>query len=300
MLDIKELEAFITAAESEAYITKDGHLHRYSTSASDEIISLETKLGCELFLREGMASGILTEAGETMLPMAKQFTHQYHEMIRKMNAFRSGERNTLYIGHLPILRQYHLSSFFTFFHEDHPHCDLHLEEDDTRNLLLDLDKGYYDAIVVRKMNLREGKYGMLTLASDEVAAVMSNQHPLANRNSVRLSELKNEEFYLNNPHSGSYSYCKQMLIENHISTENVHTSDTDKIIKMIQDNKGVALLPLSTRNLSTVKDVTAIPLSPNGNMPVVLVWRTDHKENEYLKLLIEKAEERVKNIPSLG
>ncbi len=299
MLDIKELESFITATESESYITPDGKLHRYSSSAASEIISLETKLGCPLFIREGNTSGKLTEAGETLLPMAKKFNHQYHQIIRKMDSFRQETTNRLYIGHLPILKQYHLTSFFTFFNEDYPHCEIHMEEADSRNLLQDLDDGYYDAIIIRKMNLPAAKYGTITLASDEVAAVMSNLHPLSNQNCVQLRDLRYEDFYLDNPHSGSYSFCKQLLIDSHISTENVHIADTETIIQLIQENKGVALLPLSTRNLCRVQNVTALPLSPRGNMPVILVWRKDRTKNPYLQALIEKAEERTKNIPSL-
>ena len=63
--------------------------------------------------------------------------------------------------------------------------------------------------------------------------------------------------------------------------------------------KGVALLPISTLNVSRAKGVTAIPLEPKAGMPVVLAYRKDHQPNPYLDALIAKAKERSKSIPAL-
>lgn len=298
-MTIEELEIFVSAAESEMYVAPNGDLHRYSSSASKEILALEQELGCRLFDREGMNSGILTKAGETFLPMAKQLIRANRMALRKMDQFRTEERRSLFIGHLPILRQYRLSSFFEFFKDDHPDCEMHMEEGDARTLVEDLDSGYYDAIIIRRSLIYGSAYRTVPMASDEAAAILSTDHPLAQRPSITLPELKNEAFYLPNPHSGSYSFCKQLLIKNHISTENVHTSDIDKILQVVRSRQGVALLPISTLNVSRAKGLTAVPLEPKANMSVVLACRRNHAENTYLDELVKRARERSKAIPAL-
>ena len=298
-MTIEELEVFVSAAESEMYVAPNGDLHRYSSSASKEILTLEQELGCLLFIREGKKSGVLTKAGETLLPMAKQLIRAWRMMTRRMDRFCEEERRSLFIGHMPILRQYRLSSFFEFFRDDHMEVEIHMEEDDGHTLIEDLDKGYYDAIVIRKNMLCSNAYKTVRLASDEVAAIMACDHPLSDRPSITLKELKNEAFYLSNPHSGSYSFCKQLLIKNHISTENVQTTEIDQILEVVRSRKGVALLPISTLNVSRAKGVTAVPLEPKAGMPVVLAYRKDHQPNPYLDALIAKAKERSKSIPAL-
>lgn len=299
-MTIEELEAFIAAAESETYVAPNGDLHRYSSSAAAEILSLEAELGCKLFDRNDMDSGIITEAGETLLPYAKKFVREYHQIKRMMENYRDSPKSSLYIGSLPLLRQYRLTSFFTMFREDHMYCDMHMEEEaDARTLVEDLDKGYYDAIVLLRDQLYGRQYRTIPLASDEVAAVLPENHPYASRPKISLRELKNESFFLSNPHSTSYSYCKQLLIKNHISTENVHTSEINQILQVVRDGQGTALLPISSLNVAKAKGITAVPLEPRAALSVVLAFRRDRNQNEYLASLIAKARERAKAIPAL-
>lgn len=298
-MTIEELEVFVSAAESEMFVAPNGDLHRYSSSASKEIITLEQELGCVLFDRREINSGILTDAGAAFLPLAKNLIRTYRMTLRRMDQFRTEDRRSLYIGHLPILRQYRLSSFFEFFRDDNMECEMHMEEGDARTLVEDLDSGYYDAIVIRRNLLFGSGYRTVPMAGDEVAAIVSTDHPAAAMASITLPELKNESFYLSNPYSGSYSFCKQLLIKNHISTENVHTADIDKILDVVRNTRGVALLPISTLNVSRAKGVTAVPLKPKASMSVVLACRRDHPENQYLDELMRRARERSKAIPAL-
>lgn len=297
-MTIEELEAFIAAAESETFVAPGGSLHRYSSSSAAEIQQLEQELDCHLFEHTDQNAGVLTEAGEALLPRAKELVHQYHKVLRAMSAYRSEPMKTLYIGTLPILRQYRLTAFFRRFSDSEPDCTLHMEETDALHLIDDFKHGLYDACVCLADQLVDVQAETIRLAEDEVAAVLPENHPLAHAAQVNIRQLKNEAFFLSNPHSTSYSYCKQLLIRNHISTENVHTSEIDQVLQTVRDGRGIAFLPISSLNVSQAEGVKAVPLSPRAALSIVLAVNPASR-NPYLSELKEKAAERSRSIPAL-
>lgn len=297
-MTIDQLQAFIAAAESETFVAPGGSLHRYSSSSAAEIQELEKELDCHLFEHDGKNAGVLTEAGEHLLPLAKTFVHSYHQMVRSMDPYRTTPVNTLYIGTLPILRQYRLTAFFRRFDDSEPDCSLYMEEADALHLLEDFKHGLYDAVVILADQLVDVKAETIRLAEDEVAAILPENHPLAHAAQVNIRQLKNEAFFLSNPHSTSYSYCKQLLIRNHISTENVHTSEIDQILQTVRDGKGIAFLPISAINVSQAEGVRAVPLSPRAALSIVLAINPASR-SPYLNELKEKAAERARSIPAL-
>lgn len=297
-MTIAELEAFIAAAESESYVGKGGELHRYTTSSSEEIFALEKELDCHLFDHEGDKAGVLTKAGEALLPQAKEFVHRYYLLIRQMSPYRETPLKTLYIGTLPILRQYRLAAFFRRFKDAHEDCTMNIEEADALHLRQNYQEGLYDAMVILADQLVDIKAETIRLAEDEVAAVLPASHPLAKKDQINIRALKNEAFFLSNPHSTSYSFCKQLLIRNHISTENVHTADIDKILSVVREKKGIALLPISAMNVRPTEGVRAIPLSPRAALSIVLVINP-HSHSPFIAELKEKAAERARSVPAL-
>jgi DNA-binding transcriptional LysR family regulator len=297
-MTIEQLEAFIAAAESESFVAPGGKMHRYSSSKADEIITLEKELDCHLFEHDGMNAGVLSEAGEALLPLARNLVHQYHTVFRQMSPYRQKPLQTLYIGTQPILKQYRLTAFFRRFQDANPDCSLYIEEADAMSLLKGFSQNLYDALVILADQLVNVKAETIRLAEDEVAAVLPEKHPLANQAQVNIHQLKNEAFFLSNPHSTSYSYCKQLLIRNHISTENVHTADIDKILQVVRDGRGIAFLPISSLNVAETKGVRAIPLSPRAALSIVLAINPA-SHSPYLSELKEKAAERARSVPAL-
>ena len=71
MLNIHQLDVFITAAETLNFTATAKRSHLTQSSVSQIIKTLETQLGMELFKRKGRALQI-TDAGNMLLPMARE------------------------------------------------------------------------------------------------------------------------------------------------------------------------------------------------------------------------------------
>ena len=296
---IEDLEVFVAAAESDSFITPVGP-HRYETSASKEILRLEKEFGTPLFLREGKNTGVLTEAGEALLLKAKPLIHSYRRTMRTMEQFRPKNDRSVIIGALPILKQYRLNRVFSRFMDDFEDADLRLEVTDGRTLTEGLAEGYYDGIVIRKSMInRPEKLKLYRMATDEMAAILPEDHRYANECSLRLPLLKNEFFYLADPKTQAFGVCWNLLKNQHISTENVRTADIETILKEVAARKGVAILPISTLNVMKQEGVITVPLNPRARLEVVFAVRKDTEKNELMEELIEMIDIRSKAVPSV-
>ena len=294
---IEDLEVFISAVESETFFTPSGQAHRFQSSAAKEVLALEEEFGTLLFIREGTNSGILTDAGKRLLKEAKPLVKAYRRTMRAMDRYRDKDEQKIIIGALPIMKQYRLNRVFNRFTEDYPDADLIIEETDGMNLIEGLRDDYYDAIIVRKSMVQDMNVDTYRMASDEMAAILWEDHPLAQETTIRLEQLKNEDFYLTNPYTPAYGLCWKLLKDHHISTENVHTADVETILPVISERKGVAILPISNLNISRQKGVVAVPLHPRTMLEVVFAVRKNTSLSENMKILIEIIEKRARAVP---
>ncbi len=295
-MDFNELEVFVEAAESDVYLTPYG-AHRYTSSASEEVLALEKEMGVQLFIREGTDSGILTKAGEVFLEEAKDILKKYRKTRRKMDKFANKHPSELSIGALPLLRQYRLNAFLNRYTGEHPDQSFFIEQTDYMALLKGLEEDYYDAIICRKSMLYDIACNTYHLSSDEIAAVLPSTHRLANSTSVRLDQLKNEEFYLPNPHSSSYAFSYKLIKARHISTENVHTAEIEAILPAIAEKRGVALLPFSNLTRAKIDGITALPLMPKAAIEVVLAVKKKDSYPDALQELIDAVKTRATPVP---
>ncbi len=297
IMKIEDLEVFISAVESETFFTESGAPHRFQTSAAGGILALENEFGTKLFLREGQNSGILTDAGKRLLKEARPLVKQYRRTMRAMDRFRAKDEQKIIIGALPIMKQYRLNRVFMRYMEDYPEVDLAIEETDGANLIAGLREDYYDAIIVRKSMIQELDVDTYRMASDEMAAILPEGHPLAHETTIQLEKLKNEEFYLTNPYTPAYGLCWKLLKDRHISTENVHTANIETILPVISEKKGVAILPMSNVSISRQKGIVAVPLSPRTMLEVVFAVKQNQEFSTQMKTLIEIIEKRSKAVP---
>ncbi|MBR4161879.1 MAG: LysR family transcriptional regulator [Solobacterium sp.] len=293
-MTIEQLEAFIAAAKSDSFFTGQSEAHRYHTSAAKEILELEAEFKTLLFLREGDATGKLTEAGKTLLKEAIPLVRNYHKAIRLMEMYRPNAERRIIIGSLPIIKQYRLRNVFSRYQDEHEEVDFTLEETDGKTLIEGLRENYYDAIIIRKNMLYSMDVNYATLAQDEMAAILWEDHPLASEPEIRLAQLKNEVFYLVNPTSSSFGQGWNLLKENMISTENVVITDLNNIIPEISKKHGVGLLPISSLNRYRQKGVVAVPLLPRAVTEIVFAYRKDIEISKNMQDLIDLIEERAK------
>lgn len=169
-------------------------------------MSLETELGVKLFSRE--KRGVrLTQAGICFLEHAYDMIEQYKKMKDSMARFATAYSEVINLASIPVMIQYHLTEIISEFRMLYPNISFNLIEAESESVMMSLRKAERDFAIVRTDYLEQEQYNIRPLVEDRLVALVSEKHPLAQRTSVSLGELRKERFILPTTQSDLYRIC---------------------------------------------------------------------------------------------
>ncbi|WP_375387979.1 LysR family transcriptional regulator [uncultured Amnibacterium sp.] len=125
MFSLVQLRVFATAARVGSFTAAAMELHMAQPSVSEFVRRLEDEYGTRLFVRGGRRL-VLTEAGETLLPVAVKVTTSADEADRTLRAITSLEGGTASFGLLRNAKYYRLEELLAQFHERYPSVRLRI------------------------------------------------------------------------------------------------------------------------------------------------------------------------------
>ena len=114
---------------------------------SKHILSLEKELGVKLFDRSTSPMS-LTAAGEHFVLRAQELLYSEEQMLRSLEAYKSGESGRLVIGISPFRSQYMIPYVVRRVREQYPHVEVVLHEPASDQLRREAAEGKYDFAVV--------------------------------------------------------------------------------------------------------------------------------------------------------
>lgn len=114
---------------------------------SKQILALEKELGLKLFDR-GTVPMTLTAAGEHYIRQAQELLYREDQLLRSLEAYKSGESGRLVIGISPFRSQYLLPEVVRRVKERYPGVQVMLQEAGSDQLRQEAAEGKYDLAVV--------------------------------------------------------------------------------------------------------------------------------------------------------
>ncbi len=125
MFSLVQLRVFATAARVGSFTAAAAELHMAQPSVSEFVRRLEDEYGTRLFVRGGRRL-VLTESGETLLPVAVKVTSSADEADRTLRAITSLEGGTASFGLLRNAKYYRLEALLAQFHQRYPSVRLRI------------------------------------------------------------------------------------------------------------------------------------------------------------------------------
>lgn len=184
-MTLEQIDYFICTVQSRTFFDAAETMHISQSSLSKQIMKLEKELDLTLWDRS-KRTAVLTPAGEFFYKEALKISRQYHRSMESVSHFKDCESQTLHIGTLPFLSQYHLTSVIHSFCAAHPELSFSLKEVEDQDLLSGLEKNLFDLIFVRKHMLDLKLYTFHVLTEDRLVAVLPKNHPSASKKTVSL------------------------------------------------------------------------------------------------------------------
>ena len=276
-MELRQLAYFVAVAEEAHFTRAAERLAIAQPAVSQQIRRLEAELGERVFWRD-RRSVTLTPAGAALLPHARAALARARLGREAVSAQRGLLSGPLALGLVHPLPGRRIVRAIGAFAREHPGIELSLTEGETDALLAGLETGALHAAFI---GLGPGSEPPPDLAAKLVAReptvlAVAPDHPLADRETVPLGELRDEPF-VTLTHAGRLRHvletmCAQAGFTPRIAAE---TSDLAVMVMLAAEGVGVALLPRS--GLDGADGVVPLDVTdPSIDRRIMLVWRADY------------------------
>ena len=240
-MDMNQLEVLIAVAQEKSFSRAAERLHRTQPAVSQAIRRLETEIGEPLFDRSSK-DGTMTAAGRLLLGHAQQMLNlriSAHAAIKELKGLHRGklslsanEYTVMYL--LPLL---------PVFRARHPHIKIEVKRSLASRISSEiLARETEIGIVSFKPN--DTAIASVAVLTDELALIVSPNHPLAARKVVSVRELGAESFIAHNVPS-PYREKVVRTFEKYRTPLNISLEmpTLEAIKRFVEGGMGVALVP---------------------------------------------------------
>ncbi|MBJ6359845.1 LysR family transcriptional regulator [Paenibacillus sp. GCM10012307] len=242
-MELRQLYYFVKVAKKE-HVTQAAEELRVAQSAvSRQIHQLEEELGVSLFIQKGRNLQ-LTPAGQLFLKRIEVVLGDLEKAVLEINEFMNPEVGEIRLGFPHSLGIQLIPQVVSGFRKQYPHVRFKFKQGMYPSLIRDLVKGEIDLAFISPFPENDELVVGEVLLTEELYAVLPSKHPLAGRESIVLSELKDDEFVL---FREGYSLrpivweaCKKAGFTPSIGFEG---EETETIRGLVAAGMGVSLLP---------------------------------------------------------
>jgi DNA-binding transcriptional LysR family regulator len=273
-MDLRQLGYFVAVAEERNFTRAAQRIPIAQPAISQQVRRLESELGERLFVRD--RRGIrLTAAGEALLPHAQAMLAGAEHARQAVAALRGLVTGRLAFGFVLPLPGRRLAGLLGGFHRRYPGIELRLLEDETDALLAALATGQLDAALIGlgRYDRPPADLESLLVAREPVVVAVHPGHALATAGSVPLQALRDEPMIAftsaSKQRSTLEAACRAAGFAPRVVAE---TSDLGVIIKLLEQQLGLAVLPRSA--LDGTATVAQLRLTrPRLDRRILLAWR---------------------------
>ena len=282
-MHLEHLDSFLAVVEYRNFSQAARSLGISQSSLSKRIKALEDALGFRLFDRT-TKDVRLTDVGSLYLSYADRIADLQEEFAMQL-ARRFPNDEGLVFGTLPSSADYGLTDLISGFMKETGYpCLLFTARSEDLEVML--AEGRCDFAFIKN---NDGAYDFrcVPIIDDHLVFVMPRTHPLADRNSVEVRELRDERLFLEPKGSRPYNECVALCEAAGFSPNIVGTdSQITNIVDYVGLGMGTALL--MSRIVPDSPSIATVPISPSVTANITLCarqGRTTVMQREFLDYL---------------
>lgn len=290
-MNLKSLEYFLAVAKYNSFSKAAKHLFVTQPTLSRHVAELEKELKTELFIRESKKV-VLTESGKICYEEAEKIKNLTDNIVNKINDSENNKKLKLNIGYLTSIQSTINNQIIEFYNR---HKDININMVGCyNNRVKELFEYKEVDIMVTVAEAVEGIHNIkkFKICKNELLVMISRDHPLAKKNTIKIDELRNEEIIALNQHLSS-NKINYLLSENNklgfkLNIKN-YVNDMFTLILLISSGKGISFI--STESLSILNGIKGIKLLPieGANIDTDIIFAYDvNNKNPAIKIFTEE------------
>ncbi len=287
-MELRQLKYFVKVAETLNFSEAAKVLNVTQSTLSQQVKQLETEIGTQLLLRSSH-SVALTEAGNELLPLARQTLHKAQLCTERIN-----DLNNLLTGTLNIGVTYSFSPILTetlvSFVKMYPRIKLNIFYKPMAELMGMLRERVVDFVLAFKPTMPIEGIESHILFQNCLSAIVGEFHPLASKEKVTLAELERYDLALPSIGLQARNAFEHIITPYNKFRIRVELNEVNILLTLLRQSQLVSVLAEATiHNESGVK---AVPIDIPDNMMagcVHILSDTYRKRSmqEFVKLLSE-------------
>ncbi len=287
-MELRHLRYFVTVAEEKNFSRASARLRISQPAVSRQIKDLEDELGVKLLVRNGHSVS-LTDAGETFLAHAYDLLKRSAAAAGEMKRFQKQPAEKLMIGYIAPVLAGTLTAALRCMEHEAPEVELEL---------LELSPGaQIEALRAQRLDIAfignacpevEQEFTVHPLGKINLQAVLPDNHVLALRKQIKLSELADENFigFSERTFPGRNDViCAACQKAGFTPRFRQQVDGLSALLALIAAGKGVSLAPEEVQRLPHPQ-TAFIPLRPPAPFVIsVAAHRKDEARPAIAKLL---------------
>lgn len=289
-MEIRTLRYFLEIAREENMSKAAERLHVSQSTLSKQIKNLEAELGKKLFNRHSFNIS-LTNEGILLRKRAEDIVTMVDKTTAEFSSLDKDISGDIYIGCAETQAIIAIGKIFKELQSEYPLIKFHLKTGNTEDTIGDLDKGLLDfAFIIEPADAT--KYHYLPYPNDDYwGVIMPKTHPLANKKSIAVDDIKNEPLIVS-----------RQGIKVEYPTWFLETLDTINIVatfnlpynagKMVEAGLGILLAFDGLINTSNESNLCFRPLNPKLKSEENIIWRKYQVFTPAAELLLQKFKEK--------
>lgn len=270
---LRTLRYFLVLAEELLFGRAAQRLNMSQPPLSQQIRQLEQAVGVELF-RRSHHSVALTEAGQAFLERVPLVFDQLDKAVTHARMVAGGQVGRLEIGVISSSLVGVIPAALEQFRNQYPDVEWRLHELTPQAQIQALVERRIDIGIFRMPPQHEGLQRLLIMR-EEVMIALPCQHPLAERDSLAISDLSDQPFVMFGLHSSRFAdFLYQCCVEaGFVPQIRQQVIEVQSLLSLVGANMGVALLPASMQGLASAK-VVFRPIAPKPpQVPLYAILR---------------------------
>ncbi|MBS4174215.1 LysR family transcriptional regulator [Bacillus sp. FJAT-49736] len=286
-MDIREIKMFIEVADHNSFTKAAEHSYLSQPSLSKAVRKLEEELQVELFDRSTRHLR-LTDAGRIVYQQGRRALASLNELATLLDELRNVETGELRIGIPPLIGTLFFPDIARRFHAAYPKVKLQLVELGAKRITQIIDDNQIDLGII-VLPVDEEKFNLYPFITDEFVLYIHTEHRLAQKQSITLSELKDEKFILFTEdftlHDVVIKACNEAGFEPIVSYE---STQWDLIVELVSSRMGITILPKLIFNKQNHANIKMIPIKePSLLWRLGIITKKDAYHSYALKKLLE-------------
>ena len=291
-MTIFQIECFLALSQSLNFTQTSEDMFISQPTLSRNIASLEHELGVQLLMRNTNTVE-LTAAGKRFSGTAADFLSRYQKSVEDAKQARDGQVGQLKVGIQQDTFEPFAVDLIRQFRAEHPAIELRLVPLSISKLQRELNSGRLDLIIgAGESSLKHP--GRILLSERPECAVLPTGHPLSERESVRMEELRDETFVSMSPRSsasGHYLLLKYAH-ESGFSPNIVATAESvPSLMMLVACGVGISVL-YQDLAINAYERLRFVPLEGVEKFRRYLMW-DEESRNPALNAFIRCAEEHI-------